>query len=121
MVKDQPTREVCDLVDERDGRRCVICGRSLYGIGMSRHHRMLRSHAPENIKHTVQNLMDLCGSGTTGCHGWTHAHPSEAYANGWMVHSWDDPLSIPVKTYRGWVLFDADGNQRNVDEVMSDE
>lgn len=121
MVKDQPTREVCDFVDERDNRRCVICGRSLYGVQSSRHHRMLRSQAPKRIKHTVQNLMDVCGSGTTDCHGYIHAHPGESYANGWLVHSWLDPLDVPVKTYRGWVLFDAEGGQRNVDEEVGDE
>jgi hypothetical protein len=26
-----------------------------------------------------------CGSGTTGCHGWTHDHPDLAKAHGWMI------------------------------------
>ena len=36
------------------------------------------------------------GSGTTGCHGWVHAHPREAYEHGWMVHGWANPEEISV-------------------------
>ena len=48
------------------------------------------------------NLMTVCGSGTTGCHGMIHANPEQSYAYGWLVHPWvDDPSTIQVKTWRG--------------------
>ena len=75
------------MVDDRDGRRCVRCGRSLYAVGGSRHHRKLRSQCTRVEKHQVQNLILLCGSGTTGCHGFVHMHPTIAYENGWCVKS----------------------------------
>lgn len=50
------------MVDDRDGRRCVRCGRSLYAVGGSRHHRKLRSQCTRVEKHQVQNLILLCGA-----------------------------------------------------------
>jgi hypothetical protein len=55
------------------------------------------------------NLLTLCGSGTTGCHGWVEAHPAESRANGWSVPSWETPARIPVLTWRGWMQLDDAG------------
>lgn len=51
------------------------------------------------------NLLTLCGSGTTGCHGWVEAHPAWATAHGWSVPRWQtaDVATVPVWTWRGWV------------------
>ncbi|RSN65449.1 HNH endonuclease [Amycolatopsis sp. WAC 04182] len=55
--------------------------------------------------------IDVCGSGTTGCHGWIHANPAESYANGWSVKSTQDPATVPFKHWlHGWVLPDDDGD-----------
>lgn len=97
------------MVDDRDDRRCVRCGRSLYSLSGSRHHRKLRSQCTRVEKHQVQNLILLCGSGTTGCHGYVHAHPETAYENGWMVRSWQDQLDVPVRTWHGLVYLTSDG------------
>lgn len=113
-MKDQPSSETCEMVDARDRLRCVRCGKNLYYSPMSRHHRLMRSHADKNVKHQVYNLIDLCGSGTTGCHGYVHAHPKESYENGWLVHSWDDPLNVPVKTFHGWMLLTEAGKYKSV-------
>ena len=103
----QPPRPVCDLVDARDDHSCVRCGRSLFVETGSRHHRKLRS---QGGKHDVSNLILLCGSGTTGCHGWVHANPAEALRGGWYARSWQDTLGVPVKHYKhGWVLLDDAG------------
>jgi len=60
------------------------------------------------------NGLLLCGSGTTGCHGWTESHPAEAAFLGWRVTQFDDPTHVPVwrTTPLGgeWVLLDDDGN-----------
>jgi len=111
----QPPRSVTDQVDARDAQRCVKCGRPL--AGGSRHHRQLRS---QGGKHTVQNLVLMCGSGTTGCHGWTHAHPVVAADMGWIVLSWEEPDEKPMLTWRGWVLLTADGGMRLLDRPLHD-
>lgn len=42
-----------------------------------------------------RNLVALCGSGTTGCHGWIESHRELALAQGWLIASLDD-LDRPV-------------------------
>lgn len=59
------------------------------------HHRLLRSQGGTNAP---ANLLTLCGSGVTGCHGWVHANPGIAYELGLLVHPWDDPEAVPVLT-----------------------
>lgn len=108
------------MVDDRDGRRCVRCGRSLYAVGGSRHHRKLRSQCTRVEKHQVQNLILLCGSGTTGCHGFVHAHPTIAYENGWCVKSFQDSLEVPVRTWHGLVYLTADGKYSSTKEQSND-
>lgn len=106
----QPSDQVKRMVDRRDGWRCVRCGASLESVPGSRHHRRPRSHAWAGL-HLASNLILLCGSGTTGCHGWVHANPAQAYEEGLLVHSWQYPHDQPIRTRgRGWVLLDNEGS-----------
>lgn len=54
----------------------------------------------------ASNLVLLCGSGTTGCHGEVHAHPTESYATGWMVRRLgdDDTTEVPLQTLTGRLI-----------------
>lgn len=108
----RPSGRVCAMVDRRDGYRCVRCGRSLASFPGSRHHRRMRSQSDRTHAHDVENLILLCGSGTTGCHGWVHAHPADAYALGLLVHSYEDPAETPVDTWFGRVTPTPDGGYR---------
>lgn len=101
------SKRVRDLVLERDRHVCVICGRG--GEGLNLHHRRLRQHGSEAERHLPSNLITVCGSGTTGCHGEIHADPRASYARGWMVHSYSDPLTTPVDTCHGRLLLDDEG------------
>lgn len=116
VSSDNPSKETCRMVDDRDGRRCVRCGRSLYAVNGSRHHRKLRSQCTRVEKHQVQNLILLCGSGTTGCHGFVHMHPTIAYENGWCVKSFQDQLEVPVRTWHGLVYLTTDGKYSSTKE-----
>jgi hypothetical protein len=70
----------------------------------------MRSHPFPGL-HEASNLIDVCGSGTQGCHGYIHAHPAESYANGWLIHSYEEhPETIPINTFHGWVLLDNQGH-----------
>lgn len=79
---------------------CEKCG---LRYANNAHHRKNLSQGGED---TLSNLMLLCGSGTTGCHGWITEHPKESYREGWSVRRGDDPASKRV-LYRGtYVMLD---------------
>ncbi|MET1062470.1 MAG: hypothetical protein ABWX71_06205 [Aeromicrobium sp.] len=94
-----PTATVSSIVWARAGGRCELCGGSLAGvIGFSKHHRLPRrmggSSRPE--LNTPANLIMLCGSGTTGCHGRVESRREQAYAEGLLLHDGADPATVPV-------------------------
>jgi hypothetical protein len=111
-------RSVCNLVDARDHYCCVRCGKSLHVTAGSRHHRQRRAVG----LHRPANLILLCGSGTTGCHGWVHEHPEAARAAGWivrangLVEAEETPLLVkPV----GWVMLDSQGNATCITDMLA--
>jgi hypothetical protein len=81
------------LCAERDGWRCVRCGRDVSGSIASCHHRKLAGAGGPD---TSQNRITLCGSGSSGCHGWVHNHPLLSYDEhaGWMISRYADNLLI---------------------------
>lgn len=70
---------------------CLRCGKP----ATNRHHRKRKSQGGDD---SPENVIDLCGSGTTGCHGWVHANPAQAYEQGWLVKSWQNPAEVPILT-----------------------
>lgn len=98
------------------------CGRNLHDPtvwqGRSGHHRQLRRRADPTVRDLPGNIVELCGSGTTGCHGWTHAHPAEAERSGYIIPSWRDPLSVPIRDWNGdwWWLLD-DGTAQRLTQI----
>lgn len=99
------------LVRERDDWRCARCA----GWGpLTTQHRVARGMGGTRWAgiNAPANLVTLCGSGTTMCHGWVESHPSWAAAHGWSVRTADRDLVAltPVWTWRGWVRLRADGH-----------
>lgn len=76
---------------ERSHGCCEACGK----VGANNaHHRKNQSQGGPD---TLGNLMLLCGSGTTGCHGIITVHPQRALQLGFTVPRWvDDPSTVPV-------------------------
>jgi hypothetical protein len=90
MAGDVPKREheARALIDARSqGGRCELCGR----LGTNVHHRNKRGRV-----WVASNLLRLCGSGTTGCHGWIEHHPEYAMALGLWVPRELDPAEAPA-------------------------
>lgn len=115
-------------VDGRDGYACVRCGVSLEVTSGSRHHRQRRAAGG----HTTSNLILLCGSGTTGCHGDVHANPAHAQASGYIVPANGRATSdvIPVLTYAPgltqwqshvWYVLDNDGGRVRIPDAEAEE
>jgi hypothetical protein len=99
-----PTR-ARQIVWERQDRQCARCGNT----GREIHHRQRRREAG----HGLEILVGLCGT----CHRWAHANPKAAQPLGYIVPPWTaDVASVPLKSFMGWVLFDADGNIEFVDD-----
>ena len=77
---------------ERAHGCCERCG--AYGANNA-HHRRNRSQGRSDA---LSNLGLLCGSGTTGCHGWVTEHPELAAVEGWTIPRGDrrQPADVPV-------------------------
>jgi len=58
-----------------------------------------------------QNLIVLCGSATTGCHGQVESHRAEAIESGWLLPQTADPAAEPVLVAHSsrWVWLTPDG------------
>ncbi|MEU5155613.1 HNH endonuclease [Glycomyces sp. NPDC021274] len=96
-------RKARQLVRERSGGICEVCG---LRRATNFQHRKNRS---QGGRWTASNGLDVCGTGTTECHGDIHSNPTKAYEAGWSVKSWDDETTAPVRTWRGLVLLDDEG------------
>lgn len=102
------------LILDRDRRRCIRCGTAPgdQWPGLSIQHRIARGMGGTSdplIGHPT-NGITLCGSGTTGCHGWVEHHPTEAQMFGYALPSTVWPVSVPVLTFAGWQMLTADGD-----------
>lgn len=105
-----PGQGVRALVAARDGRKCVRCGKP----ATNTHHRTPRGAggSTDPAIHSPANLLSVCGSGVTGCHGWIESHRREAEARGWIVRRPNSPAAIPVVIPGiGWVRLTADGKR----------
>lgn len=94
------------IVSNRDTERSAASGVYAFGAPYSYHHRQLRSQGGPD---SPDNLVLLCGTGTTGEHGWVHGDPQAAQRVGLIVPSWATPSEYPI--YRrdpfnlGWDWF----------------
>lgn len=89
-----PSMQTRAMVYARDLGCCCRCGVAVANVPHSVHHRTRRSQLG---LHEFPNLLTLCGSGSTGCHGYVHGHIAEAEAAGWLLRSTGDPLKVPVR------------------------
>lgn len=109
----QPTARTRSVVKHRAERHghplCERCGSAL---GTNIHHRRPRGAggSSDPATNVPSNLLLLCGSGTTGCHGWIESHRTVAYRHGWLLQSWHNPLQQPARIHdHGLVLLDDIG------------
>ena len=91
-----------ELVAIRDGHRCARCNVSILNQPSSVHHRKPRGMGgtKDPRANDPRNLIRLCGTGTTGCHGWVESNRHEARSTGWLIQSYDG-LDLPMITTTG--------------------
>ena len=96
------------LVKARSGGLCELCGHvSATNIHHRRPRRMGGSRLPDTNQ--PQNLLDLCGSATTGCHGVIEENREHAYSMGWLVRDGVDPAAMPILRRGVFVWLRSDG------------
>jgi HNH endonuclease len=111
---DALTREV---VLERDGHSCVVCGA---GGGLQLHHRVRLGQGGSRLPeaHAPQNLIAVCER----CHDRIHSGPAEARLLGWLVRRGTDPAAKPVwSIHRGLAFLTRDGWFTDAADVESRE
>lgn len=96
------------FVLKRDRGLCVRCGEPTRPGNYSLQHRVARGMG--GSRHAARScaLILLCGSATTGCHGWVEANPATARQLGYRVPTGTDPATWPVRRSDGrtWLLTD---------------
>lgn len=120
MARNKPLRvddETRWTVFARGFYKCERCHQDLLG-GSSVHHRRPRmmGGSKNEMLHKPANLILLCGSGTSGCHGWVESHRMEARTFGFLIHKVESAEEIPFKdVYGNWWHIDNEGQKRQLD------
>lgn len=105
-----PSQNTREVVLARAKWYCELCGGTL-NSGMSIHHRKPRQMGGTKNPYINDpvNLLAICGSGTTGCHGWVETHRTDGYECGWLVRTGFNPEEIPIRDFNGnWFLLQDD-------------
>lgn len=109
------TKATRDLVLGRDHWMCAWCGCSIdvsrgdYSLQHRRARGMGGSRRPET--NLAGNLVTMCGSATTGCHGYAESHREESTERGFTIPQHvADPASVPLRhVLYGRVTLDNEG------------
>ena len=92
-----PDQDTSWALYARAGGRCEVCNVDLTtGRPYSKHHRLPRGRGGTNV---LSNLMLVCGTGTSGCHGMIESQRTIAYDNGWLVRSGHVPAEQVVRIH----------------------
>lgn len=114
-----PSSGVVSLILDRAHMQCevgYVCGGRYLGGHRGRqwsvHHRRSRGMGGSSNPaiNLPANLLAVCGSGTTGCHGFIEANRVWAHELGLLLHDVEERLTRPVFTTHGNVLLDDAGS-----------
>jgi len=121
MAKSKPnkvTDGVRNLVLTRGNYRCEHCHEDFLYSGVSVHHRRPRmmGGSKNELLHLPANLIALCGSGTTGCHGWVESNRTKAREMGLLIQNVESAEEIPFQDKKGnWWKLDNLGQKERFD------
>jgi len=107
----------------RDGSTCVRCG-VVVGSGGNVHHRRNRGMGGSRAANVIANLVTLCGTPTSGCHGDVTLRPAaiDAERFGWVLptNGTIDPATVPVLVaWLGWAYPLRDGSWQVIDDMRA--
>lgn len=98
--------------------KCERCGRDFLGFPVSVHHRRPRMMGGSKNQelHKSANLIVLCGTGTSGCHGWVESNRDKARELGYLIQKVESAGEIPFQDNNGlWWYLDNYGGKRQLD------
>lgn len=95
-VSSNVPKKLRDAVYVRDEWCCQRCGLNVRNRDRSLQHRDPRGMGGSKFKHTMANLVLLCGTATIGCHGVVESFRTAATTEGWLVPNGADPEEWPV-------------------------
>jgi len=101
------------LVLNRAKYRCEKCGVPLSEtLYYSLHHRTPRGMGGSRQArlNLPSNLVAICGSGTTGCHGGIESNRSISEDEGWLVSRYQEVAEVPLQIWGvGWRYLTDEG------------
>lgn len=121
MAKAKPLKvddETRFMVLSRGQFKCERCRQDFMRIGVSIHHRRPRMMGGSKNQdlHKAANLIALCGSGTTGCHGWVENNRAKAKALGYLLDNVESAEEVPFKDLNDkYWLIDNSGLKKELD------
>lgn len=108
-VAEEKARNIVRL--RADGRCEAAIPNVCLGNHDTTHHRRKRRYA--DTRWVASNLLGVCGSGTTGCHGYIEANPTFAQEEGLWLLEGDDPRLVSAHVRwahtRSWYFLDDEG------------
>jgi 5-methylcytosine-specific restriction endonuclease McrA len=105
----------------RDKGRCVRCDVSVLNRPSSVHHRLPRRMGGTKDERSAdpRNLVTLCGTGTTGCHGEVESYRALAYDTGWVIRSYEELDDVLYSKDGRRITLLVDGDRDDVIDVAS--
>lgn len=106
MASGEFTDKTRDLIKDRAGQRCEVCG--LTGTTQI-HHRQPRGmggSAARPIRSAANGLLVH-----VDCHRRIEINRAKAYLLGHLVHRGDDPEQVRVRLWDGWWYLTGDGQR----------
>lgn len=113
------------VIVARAGGSCELCGIPVAFVdddgqvtplaAYSIHHRQPRGMGgtSDPAANSATNLLLLCGTGTSGCHGLVESQRALAVGHGWLVPRPTDPATVPVLLFFGdRVYLTSDGTYK---------
>jgi len=66
--------------------------------------------------HEMANLIVLCGTGTSGCHGWVESNRAKARELGYLIQKIESAEEIPFQDETGlWWKIHNNGHKTQLD------
>lgn len=108
-----PTPAVRETVYQRANYCCELCYQPVTERASIHHRRPRRMGGTRRTdSNQAMNLLLLCGSGVTGCHGRVETQRAKALQTGVILYDRDNPAEHPFQDMHGnWWLLEANGSK----------